>query len=428
MSRVMLGCIADDVTGATDLANNLVRAGMRVMQTIGVPQTAPGSADDVDAIVVAQKTRTIPVADAVEKSLRALTWLRDAGARQIYFKYCSTFDSTPEGNIGPVTDALMDALGCDFTIACPAFPETGRTIYKGNLFVGDAPLNESGMRDHPLTPMTDANLIRVLQPQTRRRVGLIDYRHVVRGAQAIGERIAQLRQDGVGIAIVDVVNDADLMAIGEAVRDLPLVTAGSGIAIGLPQNFGIERGDQAARLPAPQGAQAIVSGSCSTATNAQVADFIARGGVAFRVDPLALIAGDDVASSALDWTHANVGKGPLLVYATASPEAVRAAQRALGAEKTGELVERTLARIACGLVEQGVRQLIVAGGETSGACLDALGISRMRIGPQIAAGVPWCFAETPLVKTGGLHVTLKSGNFGAREMFSEAFELLKGGR
>ena len=427
MSRVMLGCIADDVTGATDLANNLVRAGMRVMQTIGVPQTPLTSADDVDAIVVAQKTRTIPVADAVEKSLRALAWLRNAGTRQIYFKYCSTFDSTPEGNIGPVTDALMEALGCDFTIACPAFPETGRTIYKGHLFVGDVPLNESGMRDHPLTPMTDANLARVLQPQTRRRVGLIDYRHVVRGEQAIGERIAQLRHDGVGIAIVDVVTDADLMSIGRAVRDLPLVTGGSGIAIGLPQNFGIERGDQAARLPAPQGAQAIVSGSCSTATNAQVADFIARGGAAFRVDPLALLSGSDVASSALDWSRANVGQGPLLVYATASPEAVRAAQLALGAEKTGELIERELARIACGLVEQGVRQLIVAGGETSGACIDALGISRMRIGPQIAPGVPWCFAETAFVQSGGLHVTLKSGNFGAPEMFSQAFDLLQEG-
>jgi uncharacterized protein YgbK (DUF1537 family) len=425
MSDVVLGCIADDVTGATDLANNLVRAGLRVMQTIGVPETALTSSDAVDAIVVAQKTRTIPVAEAVEKSLRALSWLRNAGARQIYFKYCSTFDSTPQGNIGPVTDALMDALGCDFTIACPAFPEAGRTIYKGNLFVGDVPLNESGMRDHPLTPMTDANLVRVLQPQTRRRVGLIDYRHVARGARAIGERIAQLRQDGVGIAIVDVVDDADLMAIGKAVRDLPLVTAGSGIAIGLPQNFGIERGDQAARLPTPHGAQAIVSGSCSTATNAQVADFIGHGGAAFRVDPLALIAGSDVAAAALAWTRERVGEGPVLVYATASPDDVRVAQRALGAEKTGELVERTLAKITCGLVEQGVRQLIVAGGETSGACLDALGISRMRIGPQIAPGVPWCFAESPLVKNGGLHVTLKSGNFGAREMFSQAFELLK---
>jgi uncharacterized protein YgbK (DUF1537 family) len=322
----------------------------------------------------------------------------------------------------------MDALGCDFTIACPAFPEAGRTIYKGNLFVGDVPLNESGMRDHPLTPMTDANLVRVLQPQTRRRVGLVDYRHVARGARAIGERIAQLRDQGIAIAIVDVVDDADLMAIGKAVRDLPLVTAGSGIAIGLPQNFGIERGDQAARLPAPQGAQAIVSGSCSAATNAQVADFIARGGAAFRVDPLALVAGNDVAAAALAWTRERVGKGAVLVYATASPDEVRAAQRALGAEETGELVERTLAKITCGLVEQGVRQLIVAGGETAGACIDALSISRMRIGPQIAPGVPWCFAKTPLVKDGGLHVTLKSGNFGAREMFSQAFELLKRGQ
>jgi len=427
MTDIMLGCIADDVTGATDLANNLVRAGLRVMQTIGVPEQQLDAVDDVDAIVVAQKTRTIPAADAVEKSLKALAWLRQAGARQIYFKYCSTFDSTSQGNIGPVTDALMDALDCDFTIACPAFPETGRTIYKGNLFVGEVPLDESGMRDHPLTPMTDANLVRVLQPQTRRRVGLIDYRAVARGAHAIGERIAQLRREGIGIAIVDVLNDADLLAIGAAVRAMPLVTAGSGIAIGLPQNFGIERGDQAARLPAPRGGKAVVSGSCSTATNAQVAEFIARGGAAFRVDPLALLAGDAVASAALTWASANGSKDPLLVYATASPDAVRVAQRALGAEKTGELVEQTLASIACGLVEQGVRQLIVAGGETSGACIDALGISRMRIGPQIAPGVPWCFAETPMIKDGGLHVALKSGNFGDPGLFSDAFGLLQDG-
>ncbi|MDB5829844.1 MAG: hypothetical protein JWQ73_4064, partial [Variovorax sp.] len=299
MNKPLLGCIADDFTGATDLANNLVRAGMRAVQTIGVPEHA--FTDEVDAIVVALKTRTLPAADAVAQSLAALTWLQAQGAQQIYFKYCSTFDSTAKGNIGPVTDALMDALQTDFTIACPAFPENGRTVFKGYLFVGDELLHESGMRNHPLTPMTDSNLVRVLQAQTKRRIGLIDYRTVARGAAAIEARIDALRGEGVSMAIVDATGNDDLMHMGKAFRGMPLVTAGSGVAIGLPQNFGISAQEQAARLPPARGLRAIVSGSCSTATNAQVADFIARGGAAFAVYPLRMAEGVDVASEALRW-------------------------------------------------------------------------------------------------------------------------------
>ncbi len=424
MSTLVLGCMADDVTGATDLANNLVRAGVRVLQTIGVPEAPLAVDEGVDAVVIAQKTRTIAADRAVDQSLRALTWLRAAGARQIYFKYCSTFDSTAEGNIGPVIDALLTALDSDFTIACPAFPEAGRTIYKGYLFVGDVPLDESGMRNHPLTPMTDANLVRALQAQTWRRVGLIEHRIVAAGAQAIVRRIEELRRDGIGIAIVDVLDDRDLQAIGAAVNGMPLVTAGSGVAIGLPQNFRIAHGDQAAKLPPARGARAIVSGSCSTATNDQVEDFIARGGSAFRVDPMALQSSERVVNEVLEWARPRLGSAPILVYATARPEAVHAAQQSLGAERTGALVERALAAIARGLVEQGTRQLIFAGGETSGACMEALGIDRMRIGPQIAPGVPWCHAHTPLADDGGVHVTLKSGNFGARDFFTRAFDLL----
>src|SRR5687768_16145169 len=235
MSGLRLGCIADDFTGATDLANNLVRAGMRAVQAIGVPRAALG--EDVDAVVVALKSRTIPAADAVAQSLAALRWLKDQGASQVYFKYCSTFDSTPRGNIGPVAEALMEALGTDFTIACPAFPENKRTIFKGYLFAGDVPLNESGMQNHPLTPMTDANLVRVLQAQATRKVGLIDYATVARGEAAIRERIQALRAAGVGIAVVDAISDEDLHRLGPALRDMPLVTAGSGVAIGLPRNW-----------------------------------------------------------------------------------------------------------------------------------------------------------------------------------------------
>ncbi|MEY4294955.1 MAG: hypothetical protein RLY82_643 [Pseudomonadota bacterium] len=310
MKKMMLGCIADDFTGATDLANNLVRGGMRVVQTIGVP-TDPTHSDswaDVDAVVVALKSRTIPAKEAVAQSLSALRWLQSQGAQQIYFKYCSTFDSTDAGNIGPVTDALMDALGTHFTIACPAFPDNGRTIFKGYLFVGDELLHESGMRHHPLTPMLDSNLVRVLQAQTQRKVGLIDYKTVTAGSVAITARIAQLQASGIGIAIVDATTNAELVEAGKAWKGMPLVTAGSGIAIGLPQNFGVTATqstiEQAAKLPAPQGLQAIVSGSCSVATNAQVAKFIAQGdgkARAFHVDPQQLIAGADVTKQALAW-------------------------------------------------------------------------------------------------------------------------------
>ena len=422
MNKLTLGCIADDFTGATDLANNLVRAGMRVVQTIGVPNEA--FSDEVDAIVVALKTRTLPAADAVSQSLAALTWLQAQGAQQIYFKYCSTFDSTAKGNIGPVTDALMDALHTDFTIACPAFPENGRTVFKGYLFVGDEMLHESGMRNHPLTPMTDSNLVRVLQAQTSRRVGLIDYRTVARGVDAIKARIETLRREDVSMAIVDATSNDDLMRMGEAFRAMPLLTAGSGVAIGLPQNFGISPQPQAAELPPARGLRAIVSGSCSTATNAQVADFIGRGGAAFVVDPLRLAEGVDVASQALRWAEPLLKAGPVLVYATAAPDAVRAVQAQLGVQRAGEMVEHTLAAVARGLVERGVGQLVVAGGETSGACVQALDIAMLRIGPQIAPGVPWCHAPSPHSANGAVHVALKSGNFGAVDFFTHAFSLL----
>ena len=229
-ARLKLGCIADDFTGATDLANNLVRSGMRVVQTIGVPE-APLQAE-VDAVVVALKSRTIPAAEAVAQSLDALRWLQAQGAEQIYFKYCSTFDSTPEGNIGPVTEALMDALGTAFTIATPAFPDNGRTVFKGYLFAGNVLLNESGMQNHPLTPMTDPNLVRVMQAQTQRQVGLLDHTVVARGTEAISERMAALQEGGVGVAIVDATSNEDLLRLGPALQGMPLVTWPT--ATGLP--------------------------------------------------------------------------------------------------------------------------------------------------------------------------------------------------
>ena len=418
---IQLGCIADDFTGATDLANNLVRSGMRVVQTIGMP-TAPLAAD-VDAVVVALKSRTIPAAEAIAQSLDALKWLQAQGAQQIYFKYCSTFDSTPEGNIGPVTEALMDALGTDFTIATPAFPDNGRTVFKGYLFVGHVLLNESGMQNHPLTPMTDANLVRVMQAQTKRQVGLIDHKTVALGEAAIRERIAALRAEGVGVAVVDATSNDDLHRLGPALKGMPLVTAGSGVAIGLPANFGLKPSLQASQLPAATGLRAVVSGSCSLATNAQVAHFKAAGRPARAIDPSSLMNGqsDAVVQQVLAWAAPLLQDGPVLVYSTAEPEAVKQVQAQLGVAQAGALVEHALAAVARGLVGLGVRQLVVAGGETSGACVQALGMAQLQIGPQIDPGVPWCHAPSA---TGGVHITLKSGNFGTEDFFSKAFGVL----
>ena len=423
MKQVLLGCIADDFTGATDLANNLVRAGMRVLQTIGVPSTPIEV--DVDAVVVSLKSRTIAASEAVAQSLEACTWLRAQGAQQIYFKYCSTFDSTPQGNIGPVIDALMDALKTDFTVATPAFPDMGRTVFKGHLFVGEVLLNESGMQHHPLTPMRDPNLVRVLTPQSKHRVGLLDHAVVAQGQEAILARIAVLRDQGVGIAIVDAISNADLYRLAPALAHMPLVTAGSGVAIGLPANFSIQPNPQATMLPPASGAKAILSGSCSRATNAQVADFVTKGGASFVVDPMSFADGTASVSSivqqALAWALPKLGDQPVLIYSTAAPEVLQAVQSRMGVEQAGEQVEATLAGIAQGLVEAGVGQLIVAGGETSGAVVQALGMTQLQIGAQIDPGVPWCAGRTrPADKL--IHVTLKSGNFGRVEFFTQAFE------
>jgi len=361
---------------------------MRTVQLIGVPkQSVP---EQVDAVVVALKSRTTPAAEAVAQSLAALRWLESADTRQVFFKYCSTFDSTDQGNIGPVADALLDALGADFTVFCPAFPENGRTIYRGYLFVGEVLLSESGMRDHPLTPMRDANLCRVLARQTVHKVGLVPLAAVSQGAAAVRAEFARLRREGCRHAVLDAVSDADLLALGEALAELRLVTGGSGIALGLPENFRraglLERVEQADVLPQVRGAAAVISGSCSTATLAQVAA-MRRSRPVFEIDPLALAEGQPVVARALDWAAPQLADQPLLISASAAPERVHAVQEQLGRERAGTLVEKALAQITRGLVERGVRRLVVAGGEGSGAIVYALGITGLRIGLQIDPGL-----------------------------------------
>ncbi|MBU3637451.1 3-oxo-tetronate kinase [Polynucleobacter sp. es-MAR-4] len=418
---ILLGCIADDFTGATDLANNLVRNGMRVSQTIGIPQHNLNS--ELDAVVVALKSRNLEPEAAIAQSLEALEYLLAQGAQQIFFKYCSTFDSTPKGNIGPVTEALMRALGTDFTIATPAFPDNGRSVFKGYLFVGDQLLSESGMRDHPLTPMTDANLVRVMQAQCQHQVGLIEYQTVLAGADAISSRITHLKASNAKIAIVDAVTNDDLYRIAPALKDLPLITGGSGIAIGLPANFGLRAHPASSKLPPASGYQAIVSGSCSQATNLQVKSFKSSGGEMYAVNPLTLNekSVEQILQEILTWAEPRLSRGPVLIYSSASPDQVKEVQSQLGVQAAGSAIENLLGLVAKGLVALGVRQLLVAGGETSGACVKALGIDQMQIGQQIDPGVPWCYAE---VQNRPLHIALKSGNFGAADFFTNAFSKL----
>jgi uncharacterized protein YgbK (DUF1537 family) len=419
---MLLGCIADDFTGATDLANMLVKGGMRTVQAIGVPRRA-GVADGADAVVVALKSRTIPPAEAVAQSLAALAWLRERGMRQAFFKYCSTFDSTDAGNIGPVADALLDALGARFTIACPAFPVNRRTIYLGHLFVGDVLLSDSPMRDHPLTPMRDASLVRVLGRQTRRRVGLVPRPVVAGGAGAIRDEFVRLARDGVAHAIVDAIEDRDLMEIGAACADLALVTGGSGVALGLPRNFRAAgllpaRAD-AAIVPEVAGTAAVLAGSCSAATRAQVAAW-AQARPAIALDPFAGDAGT-IASKAMAAAADHLAAGrPVLVYSTAAPEAVADVQARLGRERAAGVIEEAFAIVARELVARGVRRLVVAGGETSGAVVQALGVEALAIGPEIDPGVPWTCATGPMP----LALALKSGNFGAVDFFAKSLAML----
>ncbi|WP_279482203.1 3-oxo-tetronate kinase [Aureimonas sp. SK2] len=419
--RVRLGCIADDFTGATDLASQLVSAGMAVVQTIGVP--ADALAADCDAVVVSLKTRTIDPREAVRQSLDALEWLQAQGADRFYFKYCSTFDSTDRGNIGPVSDALLEALGEDFTIAAPALPANRRTVYNGYLFANDVLLNESGMQDHPLTPMRDAFLPRVLQPQTSRRVGLISHDATGRGGETVATRVAELRREGFGIAICDTLDLADLRAIAEGTRDLKLVTGGSGLGLTLPATFpGFAPRSNADALDRIEGRALILAGSCSRATLAQIE--AARSHVpSMAVEVEALFTDFEAHVGALAaFASERLDGGPVLLYASMPAERLREVQSRFGVEASGEIVERALATLARRLVaDHGVRRIVVAGGETSGAVVGALGVTGLRIGPTIDPGVPWTQAtgtREPLA------LALKSGNFGGPDFLTRAFEVL----
>ena len=417
----VLGCIADDFTGATDLAGLLARSGVRVSLRIGVPAEPPTETSPFE--VIALKSRTAPVAEAVAEARAALDWLLRAGAQRFFWKYCSTFDSTEKGNIGPVAEALMDDLGTEQTIYCPAFPENGRSIFMGNLFVGQQPLAESPMRDHPLTPMRDSNLMRLLAPQVKHPVGLADRLTVAQGVAALRAKLDALKAEGVAHVVVDAVADDDLRIIAEACRDMPHPVDPEFGQWTLPALYladGTLLADTQKRRPPKLGRGAIVlSGSCSAMTNRQVAAYVGRGSPSYRLDPLEIAkSGSD---AVLAWLASqDLSKAPL-VYATADPGSVKAAQEVLGTAEVGEMIENTLAACSVAARDAGARRIIVAGGETSGAVTKALGVTQLNIGPEIAPGVPWTFC----VSDGNqIALTLKSGNFGAESFFTDAQDKL----
>ncbi len=422
---MLLGCIADDLTGATDLSLMLSREGMRTVQTTGVP-TQSLDLTNVDAVVVSLKSRTIAADQAVAQSLAAAQWLQENRAQKFMFKYCSTFDSSDLGNIGPVAEALLHHLGETFSIACPAFPAVGRSIYQGNLFVNGVPLAESSMRDHPLTPMRDSNLCRVLQRQVSGKVGLVSYADVEAGAEAIAKAFAAQRTAGTRLAIVDALSDAHLRSIGKIAANLRLVTGGSGIAIGLPAAY-LELGliERLTKPPtsiaAPMGRCIILSGSCSTATQEQVQTAISAGYPAYQINPLEIASGSMTVATVLSWLAAQSVNAIPLIYSTAAPAKVSAIQKELGRKTSGQIVEDLLAGIANALPQLGYTRLIVAGGETSGAVVAALGIKVLAIGPEIDPGVPWTMSKSQPT----MALALKSGNFGGNDFFLKAWNMLQ---
>ncbi len=419
---IVLGAVADDFTGATDLANTLVKEGMRTVQVIGVPD-ATTDVGDADAVVVALKSRTAPVDEAVSQSLAASDWLRVQGAEQIIQKYCSTFDSTSEGNIGPITDAMMDSIGSDIAVVCPAFPENGRTIYQGHLFVWGDLLSDSSMKDHPLTPMRDANLSRLMEAQSKGKAGVVPLPVVRDGPQAIKAAIKDLADKGARYAVTDAIDLTDLRAIGGALADHPLVTGGSGIALGLPENFRAQEKLGPSTTPRPvasAGRKLVLAGSCSTATRGQIARVKDRWPTR-KVDIDKVAAGEDVASELAAWALEQPADLPVLIYGSADPAEVAANQERYGVHAAGQMVEDTLSALARTLTSAGFTSVISAGGETSGAVVSALDVKALRIGPEIAPGVPW----TETIGDQPIALALKSGNFGSETFFEDAFGMLE---
>ncbi|MGO7049188.1 3-oxo-tetronate kinase [Rhizobium johnstonii] len=423
---IFLGSIADDYTGASDLANTLTKNGLRTVQTVGIPHPSL-ALPDIDAVVVSLKIRSVPASDAVAAAASAERWLRQRGAGHVLYKICSTFDSTDAGNIGPVTEALSEAAGGGVVLVTPAFPETGRSVYLGHLFVGGQPLNESPLKDHPLNPMHDANLVRVLTRQSRNAVGLIDLAAVAAGPGAVKARLDAFRTAGVTAVIADAIFERDLETLGEVALETPVSTGASGLGLGLARALvrsgRISSGGAttADAIRPVGGLSAIVAGSCSKATLHQL-DVAERSMPVLRLDPERLLAGPDEIATAISWAGERISAGPVVIAASAAPETVSRLQSLYGREASGHAIETATSIIAAELVGRGVRRLVVAGGETSGAAVDRLAIPAFLIGPEIAPGVP--VLRTVGNAQGDMLLALKSGNFGGEDFFTAALAMM----
>ena len=418
---MILGIIGDDFTGSSDIANNLKKSGMQVSMYAGVPNLSPDDAkkQPTEAAVIALKTRTVPIEEAIKESLKALSWLKESGCKQFIFKYCSTFDSTKDGNIGPVTDAIMEELGADFTIACPSFPDAGRTVYYGHMFVNGKPLNESGMEDHPLTPMTDHNLVRWLNYQTKKEVGLIDFETISQGSDKIKQKIISLKKDDIKYAIVDTTNNKEFDAICEGIKDLPFLTGGSGIALGLPKiykNKGL-LSENNFDLPQNNSNSVILSGSCSRATLEQI-NIYKVNNPSFYISPDEVMNNIKLVEEVYIWIKENESLSPL-IYSSSDSNNVSAKQKQFGQEILANKIEGFFEKISHKLVNDSFGKFISAGGETSGAIIKGLGVEELKIGKEISPGVPALWSPN---SNGGkpISITLKSGNFGQSDFFSRA--------
>lgn len=420
---IILAAIADDYTGASDLANTWRKAGLRTVQTIGVPSHIANFAD-VDAVVVSLKIRSVSADEAVSKALAADAFLRDLGVAHVMYKICSTFDSTDDGNIGQVTDALRGRAGADWSLICPAFPETGRTVYKGHLFVAGQPLNESALRHHPLNPMHDANLVRVLAKQTKHPVHNLDFQTVVQGAAVCREHIETMVKEASCSVVADAILQQDLDILGELGISTPVSTGASGLGAGLARAALRTRirDDVMPHLEPVGGHSAILVGSCSMRTLEQIAAAEKHLPI-LRLDPDQLIASERGVEAAVNFARSGLGRSPFLIAASRSPKEVIEIQRRYGAARAGLAIESALADIAAALVDMGVRRLVVAGGETSGAVVDRLGIEGFEVGEELAPGVP--VLRTMGRADGDLLMALKSGNFGGTGFFMEAVSRLK---
>jgi uncharacterized protein YgbK (DUF1537 family) len=415
---MLLGVIADDFTGATDIAGFLVENGMRTIQLNGIP-----TADieiQADAVVISLKSRSCPVDEAISSSLAALEWLKQRGCQQYYFKYCSTFDSTAKGNIGPVTDALLDALDEKFTIICPALPVNGRTVFNGHLFVLGELLSDSGMKNHPVTPMSDSSLMRLMDNQSAGKTGLVNYQSIEQGPEKVIESFSALQKSAKRYAVVDAFNASHLDILGKAVSQLNLLTGGSGLAAGIAKNWSAHLSDQSSAKKAgyPAAEKTIIlSGSCSVMTNQQVANYITQAPY-FALDIKACLENNNYLEQVFNWVVAHLD-APLapIVYATSSTDTLKEIQSLYDAEASSQCVEQFFSQLALQLKEYGIKNFIIAGGETSGVVTQSLAVDAFYIGPQIAPGVPWVKSVT-----GELSLALKSGNFGDQHFFTTAQE------